>query len=169
MAALGMVFALGLSGTALAANRTWMGGGGDKKWGTAANWDSGIPGTGDKAIIIASADVEVDGPAMAQVVDLAEGAKLTLNAKLELDNGGALSASGNATVTSKAAGVLKFTTTNNVIVSAGKTLTLAAEGAGLSAGAFHSKTVLIPELKRYLRERGVPVRIEEPLEGRGEG
>lgn len=42
-------------------------------------------------------------------------------------------------------------------------------GAGLSAGAFHSKTVLIPELKRYLRERGVPVRIEEPLEGRKEG
>ena len=42
-------------------------------------------------------------------------------------------------------------------------------GAGLSAGAFHSKTVLIPELKRYLRERGVPVRIEEPLEDRKEG
>ena len=29
--------------------------------------------------------------------------------------------------------------------------------AGLSAGAFHSRTVLIPELKRYLREQGIPV------------
>ena len=79
--------------------------------------------------------MEVDGAAAAQVVDLAEGAKLTLNAKLELDNGGALEASGSATVTSKAAGGLTFDTTNKVAVSAGKTLTLAAEGAGTIVGA----------------------------------
>ena len=134
-AALAAALALGLAGTALAANRMWTGGGGDKKWSTLANWDSGIPGTGDKAIITAGAEVEVDGAAAAQVVDLAEGAKLTLNAKLELDNGGALEASGSATVTSKAAGGLTFDTTNKVAVSAGKTLTLAAEGAGTIVGA----------------------------------
>ena len=105
VAALGAVFALALAGTALAAvSSTWMGGGGDKKWSTVANWDNGVPGTTDKAIITADAEVEVDGPAAAEVVDLADGAKLTLNAKLELDNGGELRASGNATVTSKAAG-----------------------------------------------------------------
>ena len=79
-AALAAALALGLAGTALAAvSSTWTDGGGDKKWSTVANWDRGIPGTGDKAIITAGAEVEVDGPAMAQVVDLAEGAKLTLN------------------------------------------------------------------------------------------
>ena len=134
-AVLAMVFALAFAGTALAANRMWTGGGGDKKWSTLANWDSGIPGTGDKAIITAGAEVEVDGPAAAQVVNLAEGAKLTLNNVLELDNGGALEASGSATVTSKAAGGLTFDTTNKVAVSAGKTLTLAAEGAGTIVGA----------------------------------
>ena len=133
-AALAAALALGLAGTALAAvSSTWTGGGGDKKWSTVANWDRGIPGTGDKAIITAGAEVEVDGAAAAQVVDLAEGAKLTLNNVLELDNDGELRASGNATVTSKAAGGLTFTTTNNVIVSAGKTLTMAAEGGGPSS------------------------------------
>ena len=66
-ATLAAALALSLTGTTLAANRMWTGGGGDKKWSTLANWDSGIPGTGDKAIITAGAEVEVDGAAAAQV------------------------------------------------------------------------------------------------------
>ena len=33
--------------------------------------------------------------------------------------------------------------------------------AGLSAGAFHTRTLLIPELKRHLRDQGIPVRLED--------
>ena len=32
--------------------------------------------------------------------------------------------------------------------------------AGLAAGVFHSRAIEIPQLKRYLRERGVPVRLQ---------
>ena len=139
VAALGAVLALGLAGTALAVDtRTWTGGGGDKKWSTPGNWsDSTAPVAGDTAIIGAGAAVEVDGAAAnAKLVDLGEGATLTIKTdSLTLDNGGELRASGNAIVTSGVAGGLTFDTTNKVAVSADKTLTLAAEGAGTIVGA----------------------------------
>ena len=137
-AALAAVLALGLAGTALAGETyTWKGGAtAGAKWSEADNWDkvgggNGVPGTGDTAIIGAGAAVEVDTAAAAQVVELGEGAKLTLGAVLTI--GDELRASGNATVTSKTAGRLTFGT-NNVAVSADKTLTLAANG-GTIVGA----------------------------------
>ena len=71
VAALGAVFALGLAGTALAADRTWTGNGNDGKWSTAANWsDNAKPVTGDTAII-ENANVLVDA-AEAVLVDVGE-------------------------------------------------------------------------------------------------
>ena len=105
VAALGAVLALGLAGTALAATtKTWTGAAGDKKWGAAGNWsDNVVPAAGD-TVIIPATEVEVDGAAaVAKVVDLGEGAKLTIKTdSLTLDNGGELRARGSATVTSKA-------------------------------------------------------------------
>ena len=131
-AALGAAFALSLAGTAPAATYTWVGldGTNSTKWDASANWQSTdggstYPQTGDTAIIGAGAAVEVDTAAAAQVVDLGEGAKLTLSAVLTI--GDELRASGNATVTSKVERGLTFGT-NNVAVSADKTLTLAANG-----------------------------------------
>ncbi len=131
-AALGAVFALGLAGTAPAATYTWVGldGTNSTKWDASANWQSTdggstYPQTGDTAIIEGAAVEVVDTAAAAQVVDLGEGAKLTLSAVLTI--GDELRASGNATVTSKVERGLTFGT-NNVAVSADKTLTLAANG-----------------------------------------
>ena len=141
VAALGAVFALGLAGTALAAptTYTWQGGasGHEKDWAQNDNWlpNTGYPGSdasedGDIAVIGPSAEVELGDNKTVATVDLGDDAKLTITAnKLTIKNG-ELRASGNATVTSKAAAGLTFDTTNNVAVSADKTLTLAAEGAG---------------------------------------
>ncbi|WP_299075789.1 hypothetical protein, partial [uncultured Fretibacterium sp.] len=136
VAALGAVFALGLAGTALAADtRTWTGNGNDGKWSTATNWsDNTKPVTGDTAII-ESANVLVDAAEAAKVVRLGDGAKLSLSNALTLDADGTLEATGNATVESSAAGGLTFTTVNQVKVSAGKTLSLEATGGGTIVGA----------------------------------
>ena len=58
-AALGAVFALGLAGTALAADRTWIGGA-SGTWSDTTNWsDSTAPGAGEAAIF--NKDVVIDG------------------------------------------------------------------------------------------------------------
>ena len=44
--------------TTFSADRTWTGAGGDSNWNNAANWNGGLPGTADKAII-ATAGVSV--------------------------------------------------------------------------------------------------------------
>lgn len=124
VAVLAVVLALGLAGTALAVEKKWTGAT-DNRWNEAGNWDNGVPTASDTAIIEGAAVEVVDTAAAAQVVDLGEGAKLTLGAVLTI--GDELRASGNATVTSKTTGGLTFGT-NNVAVSADKTLTLAANG-----------------------------------------
>ena len=59
VAALGAVFALGLAGTALAADRTWIGGA-SGTWSDTTNWsDSTAPGAGEAAIF--NKDVVIDG------------------------------------------------------------------------------------------------------------
>ena len=45
-AALAAIFALGLAGTALAAEKKWTGAT-DNKWSVAGNWDNGVPEDGD--------------------------------------------------------------------------------------------------------------------------
>jgi hypothetical protein len=46
-----LILMLTLAGNALAVDRNWTNGNGNRAWGTAANWDTGVPTTADKAAI----------------------------------------------------------------------------------------------------------------------
>ena len=81
VAALGAVLALGLAGTALAADRTWIGGA-SGTWSDTTNWsDSTAPGAGEAAIF--NKDVVIDGIGNADTtvgeLKFAGDATLTLN------------------------------------------------------------------------------------------
>jgi autotransporter-associated beta strand protein len=52
-----------------AADKTWTGAAGDNNWNNAANWNGGLPGTGDKAII-ATPGVSVNVTASTQILTL---------------------------------------------------------------------------------------------------
>ena len=136
VAALGAVLALGLAGTALAVEKKWTGAI-DNKWNEAGNWDNGVP-TSDDTAIIEGAAVKVDSAdATAKVVSLGQGATLSIESagKLALAAGGALHASGDATVEVKVDDGLEFTTATNIAVSPDKTLTLKRKAPGNIKGA----------------------------------
>ena len=134
-AALAAIFALGLAGTALAAEKKWTGAT-DNKWSVAGNWDNGVPADGDTAIIEGAVVSVNDATATAKVVSLGQGATLSIEGtgKLTLAAGGALHASGDATVEVKAADRLAFTTATNIAVSADKKLTLKGVATGITGG-----------------------------------
>jgi autotransporter-associated beta strand protein len=74
--------------TALAADREWTGGGGDKQWGTAANWSgNAVPGNGDRALF-------KTGHASGDVIQL--GANRVINT-LNIDNAPSFTLSGGGT------------------------------------------------------------------------
>ena len=134
-AALGAVFALGLAGTALADSRAWVGStGGDWKEGT--NWNpNGVPAAADE-VLISGAEVKITEAANAKSVELGQGATLSIEGtgKLTLAAGGALHASGDATVEVKVVDGLEFTAVTDIAVSPDKTLTL-KRGSGTIKGA----------------------------------
>ena len=134
-AALAAVFALGLAGTAPAAEKKWTGAT-DNKWNEAGNWDNGVPTASDTAIIEGAAVKVNVADATAKVVSLGQGATLSIESagKLALAAGGALHASGDATVEVKAADGLAFTTATNIAVSADKKLTLKGVATGITGG-----------------------------------
>ena len=76
-AALAAIFALGLAGTALAAEKKWTGAT-DNKWSVAGNWDNGVPADGDTAIIEGAVVSVNDATATAKVVSLGQGATLSI-------------------------------------------------------------------------------------------
>ena len=81
VAALGIVLALGLAGTALAAIKTWTGGGTDPhKWDADDNWTPNKPGDTDTAIISTDARITtLDGDSAVAILGFVEGGKLTVN------------------------------------------------------------------------------------------
>ena len=135
-AALAAVFALGLAGTALAAEKKWTGAT-DNKWSVAGNWDNGVPADGDTAIIEGAVVSVNDATATAKVVSLGQGATLSIEGtgKLTLAAGGALHASGDATVEVNAADGLAFTTATHIAVNPDKALTLKRKAPGNIKGA----------------------------------
>ena len=135
-AALAAIFALGLAGTALAAEKKWTGAT-DNKWSVAGNWDNGVPTDGDTAIIEGAVVSVNDATATAKVVSLGQGATLSIEGtgKLTLAAGGALHASGDATVEVKAADGLEFTDATHIAVSPDKALTLKRKAPGNIKGA----------------------------------
>ena len=135
-AALASIFALGLAGTALANSKKWVGPtGGDWKEGT--NWNpNGVPAAADE-VLISGAEVKITEAANAKSVSLGQGATLSIEGtgKLTLAAGGALHASGDATVEVKAVDGLAFTTATNIAVSSDKALTLKRKAPGNIKGA----------------------------------
>ena len=135
-AALAAVFALGLAGTALADSRAWVGStGGDWKEGT--NWNpNGVPAAADE-VLISGAEVKITEAANAKSVSLGQGATLSIEGtgKLTLAAGGALHASGDATVEVKAVDGLAFTTATHIAVNPDKALTLKRKAPGNIKGA----------------------------------
>ena len=107
-AALGAVFALGLAGTALAADRTWIGGA-SGTWSDTTNWsDSTAPGAGEAAIF--NKDVVIDGIGNADTTV------------------GELKFTGDATLTLNKDADNKSLTVKKITVEAGKKATVNAEG-----------------------------------------
>ncbi|WP_299302790.1 hypothetical protein [uncultured Fretibacterium sp.] len=136
MAVLAAVFALGLAGTALADPKAWVGStGGDWKEGT--NWNpNGVPAAADE-VLISGAEVKITEAANAKSVSLGQGATLSIEGtgKLTLAAGGALHASGDATVEVKAVDGLTFTTATHITVNPDKALTLKRKAPGNIKGA----------------------------------
>ena len=136
VAALAAVFALGLAGTALADPKAWVGStGGDWKEGT--NWNpNGVPAAADE-VLISGAEVKITEAANAKSVSLGQGATLSIEGtgKLTLAAGGALHASGDATVEVKAVDGLAFTTATHITVNPDKALTLKRKAPGNIKGA----------------------------------
>ena len=81
VAALAAVLALGLAGTALAAIKTWKGGGTDPhKWDADDNWTPSKPTGTDTAIISTDATITtLDADASVAILGFVEGGKLTVN------------------------------------------------------------------------------------------
>ena len=80
-AALGAILALAFAGTALAAIKTWTGGGTDPhKWDADDNWTPNKPGDTDTAIISTDATITtLDADASVAILGFVEGGKLTVN------------------------------------------------------------------------------------------
>ena len=107
-AALGAVFALGLAGTALAADRTWIGGA-SGTWSDTTNWsDSTAPGAGEAAIF--NKDVVIDGIGNADTTV------------------GELKFTGDATLTLNKDADNKSLTVKKITVEAGKKAVVNSEG-----------------------------------------
>ena len=137
--------------TVSAADKTWTGAV-DNNWNNGANWDGGLPGTGDKAII-ATPGVSVNVTASTQILTLqisagATGVSVNIvsGMTLTLSNSGSLVYAGYEDAAINGPGVIKLSTSTGTNYAdwqpmPGKTLTInapilanAAAGLELNAG-----------------------------------